>query len=469
MKTNLISLLFAVLLLAPDYEQKPSQPQSNPQPVPVVTPAERQTPVPSQTPAPFSVPTPSGLIVKVSAYRGEDLGARINAADKALGQREGWILVDVQGEIKTQIHINPGHKLKFAKGRYVSVNFGRDASVILLEGDTAVYGSGMNETVLVESENSYVVIASAGASEQERGYGGVGVRANIRIAGLTIEGRNIHAEGGVRSTVQLGNAHNVRIRNVTLRDTTCLGISAGGDGHTGKYAEDWVVEDCVFEGVASQNLNVVNGQRIIFRRNKFLRAGKLCAGGQPCEGVTAIDVEPNNSTDHARDIIIEDILIDSSDSPFLHGNGIVIQNGARCDFGNVIVRRVKILGFRMDTPAASRITSGIFLMYVNDVTLSDNEIFRAAHSGIRIENSVRVTAERNTLVATGTGGILSFEVKDTTDSQFNFNSVQPQMLALGPYGGGWIAETGKSDRNTYRGNKASRGVEVIGKQSRVIN
>lgn len=409
------------------------------------------------------MPAPSGLVVYAKNYKGVDLGERINAADKALGLKKGWIIAE-PGTISTQIHLSSGHKLKFTKGRFPSTNTNRDSSVILVEGETAVYGSGEDQTILVESENSYVVIASAGTLESERGYGGVGIRKNIEIAGLTIEGRNMRAEGGVRSTVQLGNAHNVRIHNVTLRNTTCLGISAGADGHTGKYAEDWIVEDCVFEGVASQNLNVVNGQKIIFRRNKFLRTGKLCADGLPCEGVTSIDVEPNGSSDHARDILIEDTLIDSSDSPFLHGNAVVIQNGVRANFGNVTVRRLKILGFRMDAPPASRIANGIYLSYVNDVVVSDNEIFRAAQSGIRIENSVRVTVERNTLVATGTGGITSFEVMNTTDSQFNFNNVRPQGL----YGSGWILERGTSDRNTYKGNVVSAGIELTGKASKIV-
>lgn len=409
------------------------------------------------------MPAPSGLIMYAKNFKGEDLGARINAADKALGTRRGWIVAE-PGTISTQIRLSSGHKLKFTKGRFISTNTNRDTSDILVENDTAVYGSGMDQTILVESENAYVVIASAGTLESERGYGGVGIRTNIEIAGLTIEGRNMQAEGGVRSTIQLGNAHNVRIRNVKLRDTTCLGISAGADGHTGKFAEDWIVEDCIFEGVASQNLNVVNGQKIIYRRNKFLRTGKLCAGGKPCVGVTSIDVEPNNSTDRARDILIEDTLIDSSDSPFLHGNAVVIQNGARSDFGNVIVRRLKIIGFRMDAPPASRLASGIYLSYVNDVVVSDNEIFRASHSGIRVENSVRVTVERNTLVATGTGGITSFEIANTTDSQFNFNNVRPQGL----YGSGRILESGTSDRNTYRGNTVTSGIDLVGKQSRIV-
>jgi len=423
-------------------------------------PVTATAPLPAQT---QQIPTPSGMIVYTKNFQGGDLGARINAADKALGANKGWIVAEA-GTISTQVRINAGHKLKLGRGRFDLVNKDIWTGSIYLESDTAVYGEGVDKTIIVEPENSYICIGSAGLLDAERGYTATGIRENIEIAGFTIEGRNKTAEGGVRSSIALGNAHRVHIYNVYLKDTTCLGISAGGTGLTGKHAEDWIVEDCVFEGVASQNLNVVNGQRVIFRRNKFLRPGKICGDGKPCEGVTPIDVEPNTPADVARDITIEDNLIDSSQSRFLHGNGIIVQNGAGASFGNVIVRRNKIIGYRLDGPGDSNMASGIYLAAVNDVTVSDNEVTRAAHSGIRIESSTRITVERNKLLGTGTGGILSFEVKNTTDSKFRFNRVERDGL----YGRGLLTESGNSDRNIYEGNIVSEAVNVVGKASRIL-
>lgn len=410
-----------------------------------------------------TIPTPSGTIVYARNFKGADLGARINAADQALGANKGWIVAEA-GTISTQVQLNSGHKLKLGRGRFELVNSDIWTGSIYLESDTAIYGEGADKTIIVEPEDAYICIASAGTLDAESGYTATGIRQNIELAGFTVEGRNKKAEGGVRSTIHLGNAHRVHIYNVSLKDTTCLGISAGGTGLTGKYAADWIVEDCTFEGVASQNLNVVNGQKIIFRRNRFLRAGKICGDGKPCEGVTPIDVEPNTSADVARDITIEDNLIDSSNSRFLHGNGIIVQNGARASFGNVVVRRNKIIGYRLDGPGDSNMASGIYIYGVNDVTVSDNEITRASHSGIRVESSTRVTIERNTLLGTGTGGILSFEVKNTTDSKFNFNRVQRDGL----YGRGLLTESGTSDRNIYQGNVVSEAVNLVGKGSRII-
>lgn len=420
---------------------------------------------PGPTPAPAPLPTPGGAIVKVSAYEGQDIGERINKADKALGAKEGWIRVDVVGAISTTVHLSAGHKLKFSKGRYPLNGFAKDDFPFLVENNTAIYGSGMDETTFLESPTGYLVIGSAGLLEVERGYGWVGIRSNLRFAGFTVEGRNMTAEGGVRSTIQLGNAHDVHIWSVKLRDTTCLGITAGGAGLTGKFAENVLVEDCVFEGVASQNLNVVNGQKIIFRRNKFFRTGKLCAGGTGCEGAVSIDVEPNNSSDVARDILIEDILIDSTNSPFLHGNGIMIQNGVHANFGNVTLSRITVIGGPLTTNY-SNIASGIYLANVNNVIVRDAYVQRVGHSGFRVESSKNITVERVKLVSTGTGGILSFEVYNTTDSRFAFNSVTVDPHS--PLGRGLINETHDSNRNVFEGNIVSEHIYIIGKESRII-
>jgi parallel beta-helix repeat protein len=471
---NLSITLIAALLLMTGYPEKTG---TQAQRLPLLDAGLASTsmpgavePSPEQTPAPsvkkFPLPSPSGLVVKTSDFQGPDMGARINAADKALGAREGWILVDGSGELRTQVRINARHKVKLGRVRLSVVNSGRYTSAILLENDTAIYGSGMGESVILESENSYAVISSAGILDRETGYDAVGIRQNIQLAGFTIEGRNMVAEGGVNSTIQLGNAHNVHIYNVGLRDTTCLGITAGGTGLTNKHAENWIVEECLFEGVAAQNLNVVNGQTITFRRNIFLRAGKICKGGTPCEGVTPIDVEPNTPSDVARDIIIEDNLVDSRDSRFLHGNGIVIQNGVKATFGNVVVRRNRIIAWPPEQfPTSVRMASGIWVSAVNDVTISDNYVARAAHSGIRFEGSTRVTVERNIVAGTGTGGILSFEILNTTDSRFAFNRVttDPNFPS---WGMNVIKETGTSNRNIFQGNVAE--VIISGRESRVI-
>ena len=413
-----------------------------------------------------SPPTPSGLVVKASAYKGSDLGARINAADLALGPKQGWILVDTPGDLRTQVRISPGHILKFASGRFRLFNSNIWISSIVLASNTAVYGEGINKTVLVEPENAYIVIESVGATENEQGHGATGITSNIKLGGFAIEGSNTRAEGGLRSTIHLGNAHNVHIFALHLRNTTCLGITAGGTGLTNKHAEDWLVEDCIFEGVASQNLNVVNGQRISFRHNRFLRAGKICGDGKPCEGVTPIDIEPNTASDIIKDILIQDNLIDSTNSAFAHGNGILIQNtvGIR-NYGPVSVLGNRVIGGPLKENVAGYVYSGIYVNGGSNTTISGNEIIRTVHGGIRVEGASNLLVERNRIISTGTGGIVSFEILSTVDSRFASNSVTVDPRS--PMGRSVIVESGTSDRNTYDGNIAQEGIVLVGKSSKI--
>lgn len=131
-----------------------------------------------------------------------------------LGPRAGWIIVDVTGEMLSQIHLSRGHTLLFEEGRFSFGSIGKDAGSILIEDDTAIYGKGIDKTILVEPEHGYMVIQSLGASLSENTYYAAGITENITIAGLTIEGRNDVPEGGVRSTINLGNGHRVHIMHV---------------------------------------------------------------------------------------------------------------------------------------------------------------------------------------------------------------------------------------------------------------
>src|SRR5207237_5858503 len=117
--------------------------------------------------------------------------------------------------------------------------------------------------------------------------------------------------------------HDVHIAYVNLIGTTALGITAGG-WHP-NHADNWIVEYCVFTGVASQALNVVNGKNITFRDDQFIDTGKLMANGVAYEGAACIDLEPNHPGDVIQNIDIERIYIHSGSSPFRpHGNGIII-------------------------------------------------------------------------------------------------------------------------------------------------
>jgi Right handed beta helix region len=426
--------------------------------------ANRVAVVSSQGAAPHIVtkpiPQPSGMIVKVSTVKNEsELGKRINLADKMIGERDGSIVVDVVGAIETPLHLTSNHRLYFGAGEYSLSVPGKEAAAIMLENNNAIYGAGINKTILLEPTNGYYVIAGAGLLlDKANGVEWAGIRSNITLAGFTIRGRNTAVEGGVRSAVALGNAHDVHIYNIGLENTSALGVTAGGNGASGNHAERWLVEESFSRGSASQAWNVVNGREITFKHIIVLDMGKLC-GGNPCEGATAFDVEPNVSQDAASNITITDCWIDSSNSSFLHGNGILIQNGVGVpDFGPVTVTRNHV-----DGGPHYRIATGIYVTGQN-TTVTDNYVTRVGHSGLRLEGATGNQVERNELVSTGTGGIHAFEITNSSGNTIRSNTVRvdPQW----PLGNGIMVELGKSDRNIYKGNAVGT-LTVIGKQSRV--
>ncbi|MGI8837270.1 MAG: hypothetical protein ACR2H4_11625 [Pyrinomonadaceae bacterium] len=74
-------------------------------------------------------------------FPGSDLGAKINAADKDLGNREGENQVRSGGTISTQVVINPKHTLRFGPGTYTLATELLSEGAFLLKSHTTVIGS----------------------------------------------------------------------------------------------------------------------------------------------------------------------------------------------------------------------------------------------------------------------------------------------------------------------------------------
>ena len=61
-----------------------------------------------------------GRVVNANDFSGQDLGARINAADRALGTARGEIVAKGGGTISTQVVVSSDHVLRFLPGTYVT-------------------------------------------------------------------------------------------------------------------------------------------------------------------------------------------------------------------------------------------------------------------------------------------------------------------------------------------------------------
>ncbi|MDQ2936989.1 MAG: right-handed parallel beta-helix repeat-containing protein [Acidobacteriota bacterium] len=383
-----------------------------------------------------------------NSFPGADLGAKINAADKDLGSMPGEIVVRGSGTISTQVIINSGHTLRFGPGTYTLTTESLWEGAFMLKSRTAVTGSGW-DTVIIEPRIGWIVFQSFADGRTQPVHSGTD--SNISVTNLQIKGANPAVEGGVRQTVSFGNCHHCAMENVWLNGIGVIGVQAGGNAFTGNYAEHVKFRKNQFTHVASQAAAVVNGRDVVIDGNIFKDSGRCCA-----QGMTPIDLEPNDSHDIIRNIEITNNLIDSRGSDFLHGNGILVQNGARTlGYGPVLVKGNTVIGGYLVPNTSGAIGTGIYVTaYTENVTVINNTVQRVGHSGIRLENSTRNYVANNTLISTGTGGILSFEIINTTDSKIfdNVVTIDPNS----PLGTSVIQEIGTSRNNLYRGNTNGR-------------
>lgn len=388
-------------------------------------------------------------------FPGADLGAKINAADRDLGTSSGEILVKGGGTISTQVILSSGHTLRFSAGTYRLETALLWEGALLLQSRTSVVGSGWDTVIVEPPKTGWVVFESFNNIRAQPAH--AGMDSDIRISNLQIKGANPATDGGVRQTVQLGNCHRCLVENLWLNGTGVIGVQAGGNPLSGNYASDVTIRKNLFTRVASQAVAVVNGRDVKIEGNTFKDSGRLNAQGTGAQGMTAIDLEPNHPSDIIRNIEITNNTIDSTNSGFIHGNGILVQNGARTTgFGPVLIKGNSVIGGPLIPNTSGFVATGIYVTaFTQDVKVINNTVSRVAHSGIRLENSTRNYVSGNKLISTGTGGILSFEILNTTDSQIFDNVIVVSPNSLN--GTEVIQEAGTSARNSYKGNSGSKG------------
>lgn len=381
--------------------------------------AQRARRVRSRPPARAAVPTPtptpalSGRLVRAADFAGRDLGTRINAADRALGNSAGVIEVVDGGRFTTPIVISENHTLWLRAGLYQPVTAGIP---ILLKAGASVIGEGWDKTILTES-------TAPGQFTVVGGYGGAQLNGNpdnnLTVRDLQIRGANAGFNSAPQA-ISLGNCANCVVERVWLNGTRSIGVQLGGLGSLGYRAENTRVTDCLFTRVASQNLAVVNGRNILLARNKFYATGQK---GGP--GATNIDLEPNSEDDYLENITIRDNLLDVRDSEVpTSGNGIVVQaTTGTPHVGNILVENNIIIGGSNSDTITNIMSNGIFVFgaTMHDVTIRGNRITRTGQAGLNLQGR-NLTVTDNQLTDVGGGGTAGFILDGVTDSVITGNT-----------------------------------------------
>ncbi len=372
-------------------------------------------------------------------YPGNDLGARINAADRALGKSAGEIVVRGGGAISTSIVISSDHTLRLGAGTYVTTT--KDVP-ILMQPRTALIGSGW-ETIIVESTapGQFTVIS---AYNHARLNGSAD--SDLLIRDLQVKGANPGFHSAPQA-ISLGNCARCTVDKVWINGTRSIGVQLGGAGELGNFAQDSKVTNSLFTRVASQNLALVNGRNILFEGNKFEAPGQR---GGP--GSTAIDLEVNGARDRLEHVIIRNNTIDARGSELpTAGNGIVVQATSGTPYvGSILVENNTIIGGETRGTITNVLSNAIYVFgaTMRGVTIRNNDITRTGQAGINLEGS-RLIVTNNKLRDVGGGGTPGFILTYVTDSEISNNTFT--YSGAGPVDGR-IVISPNSRRNVIRNN-----------------
>lgn len=408
--------------------------------------------------------------VDAEKFPGADLGAKINAADRALGASPGEIRVTAGGAVSTQVVVSQGHTLRLVSGRYTSTVGG---STYLLKDGASLRCGG--SAVLFEStapDPSQVGVGPLGSSlftivqDFAGGTANGGLSRNITVEGCTFRGARQEFNSAYQ-TVALGNCHDCSFTGNRLENTRTIGVQLGGGSMQGNYARNSSITRNEFTGVASQNAAVTNCVGCRVTDNRFTNPGQ--ANGP---GVTVIDVEPNTG-DYVDDVLISGNIIDASETPLDAGgpkvNNAVAVNGGNPTkvFRNVRVVSNTITGSTFTAPFNRINYSGILLRAANATTVEQNTIRRVSRGILVDSGSMDFTIRANTLISCGSGSTVPISIEDSSGGRVVANELRQQPGDVIDFGDRalYIVEAGGSDGNQFEGNRGK--VQTIGRRSRI--
>jgi len=360
------------------------------------------------------------------------------------------VFIEGGGSITKQVTLK--HHTVFDNSVYsCDVDGLTDSGVFLIADNVLVEGKGttiLEPTYHNASAPGIEVFQAAGDSCCSH----EGSAHDIAVVGFRIKGRQTVYDGGVRSTILLGNCKHCSAQNNFLEDTGSIGITVGGNGDKGNFAQDCLIWHNTTSGVAAANIAIINAENVLVVENTVLRPGHHTPrfGG----GVSGVDLEPNTPSDHARNIFVLNNLFDYEDAAFDGvGSAIMLQDPySGKNSGNIVAANNRIVGGRID--AIHRyMTSGVFLSGdLPGLKVINNYIFKTGQAAIQMYGGgPGALIQDNRLDSTAGGGLLAIELYKVSGATLRHNIIfdQPGIpFSTGP----GIKDCGKGDifeRNYY--------------------
>lgn len=252
----------------------------------------------------------------------------------------------------------------------------------------------------------------------------------IVIRGFRIVGRQGKYDGGVRSTMLFGNCYGCAAFDNYLEDTASIGISMGGSGQKGYFANNVAIARNVFSGVGAANSATINTENGYVFENYVRRPGhhNPSFGG----GVCGHDHETNTEFDHTRNIFVYNSLYDYEGGHLQWGTGnaICLQDPhlSKQFRGLVVAANNVIIGGREDL-LYRYLSNGIFLVGLIDYKIINNYVFRTGQNAIQAYDVHNGLIQDNDFEMTGGGGNSTIQLNNSSGNKIikNFFRFRPGL------------------------------------------
>lgn len=393
-----------------------------------------------------------------TAAAANDLGLLINAANKELTTLGGGtISIEGGGSIKTQVQLD--HHTKFDSSTYsCDVQGITDFGCFLIGDNVLVEGTYRPPQALLEyfqkgkgsNHRDPFLLAVQSLTPQQLGGTGTTIlepsfargttpavtvfqakgdaccshterSKNIAVIGFHIRGRQRVYDGGVRSTIQLGNCEHCTAQNNYLEDTASIGISFGGSALEKNYfANDCLAYHNITSGVAAANIAAVNSENVYITENYAFRLGhhEPRFGG----GVCGFDLETNSSADHSKNIFVFNNLYDYEGSIPSAGSAICLQDPYKgVNHGLVVAMNNIIIGGREDV-LYRFMSNGFFINGLKGCQIRNNYVYRTGQNAIQAYAIEGCVFEDNDFESTGGGGNYTVSIEGAVNNIFRRNN-----------------------------------------------
>ena len=278
-----------------------------------------------------------------------------------------------------------------------------------------------------------------------------GSARDIAVIGFHIKGRQKVYDGGVRSTILLGNCQRCTAQNNYLEDTGSIGIIFGGSAlEKDNYANQGLFWHNVTSGVAAANMAAINSENLLVIENYVRGPGHRNPrfGG----GVCGFDLETNSPADHSKNIGVYNNLFDYENAAFeAAGSALCLQNPYKGpNLGKVVAANNIIIGGREDR-IHRYMSNGIFLVGLKKCEIVNNYIFRTGQNAIQAYAIDGCLIQDNDFESTGGGGNPTVVLNSVGNSIFRRNHFRSRPGLAVNTQAGFLDRCGKA--NVYEDNR----------------